>query len=162
MAALLGASACAAAGSSMPKPTPAQIEIIWGAVLARVSPGLVGDVPICLSLADGERRGDPDTTAVWLRGLGRRVTTPSQCPRTYTSMMLVVDTLGRPVDPPRPPGYLDPYYINLWRPVRIDARILLVRYEQRQGTRGKRVYCEVVEARPGPHVNCVTIGSWIS
>ncbi len=135
---------------------------MWGAVLAQVSPGLVAGVPVCLSLADGERRHDPDTTAIWLRALGRRVTTPSQCPHTYASMFLAVDTLGRPVDPPRPPGYVDPYYIDLWRPVHIDARIFLVRYEERQGTRGERVYCEVVEATPDPHVRCATIDTWIS
>ena len=146
----------------MPEPTASQVEVMWRAVLANASSGLVGKVPICLSLVDGERRHDPDTTAVWLQAFGRRVTTPSQCPHTYQSMVLVVDTLGRPVDPPRPPGYVDPYYIDLWRPLRIDAGVFLVRYEQRQGTRGERVYCEVREVRPAPHVNCARIDSWIS
>jgi hypothetical protein len=82
------------------------------------------------------------------------------CPPTYTTMIAQVDSLGRPTRP-RPAGYIDPYYLRIWEPVRVTTWLLAVRVEATQGTRGWLFYCEVPIANPS-QTSCNLASTWIS
>ena len=70
-----------------------------------------GPRALCVSLVSDGLPGPSDTeTLRRLQAPGRRVVTGRDCPRTYASMIMTVDSLGRPMDPP-PPGRVDPHHL---------------------------------------------------
>ena len=73
--------------------------------------------PICVSLLGGpEGQVVPSEGFLHTLSLRRKVVSVKACPPTYTTMFVTVDSLGRPMDPPRPAGYVDPYILHLGRP----------------------------------------------
>ncbi len=73
--------------------------------------------PICVSLLGGpEGQVVPSEGFLHTPSLRRKVVSVKACPPTYTTMFVTVDSLGRPMDPPRPAGYVDPYILHLGRP----------------------------------------------
>ena len=83
----------------------------------------------------GERRDRP-----------RRFVSIANCPRTYTSMILTVDSHGNPVDPP-PRGYVDPHILSIVVPERwvpkADERSITVIVRVAQGTVTDEYLCRV-------------------
>ncbi len=84
-----------------------------------------------------------------------------QCPPTYASMVRVVDSLGHSLQPERPQGYIDPYRLRIWRPVRVTAQMLAVRIDASQGTHGWLLYCEVLRAEPR-RADCGVLRTWVN
>ena len=141
---------------------PAHQETILGAVLSSLDRSVIPNVPFCVSIAHDGERSEVDTTASWTRSTRRRVTSRSQCPPTYETMVLVVDSVGRPVPSQRPPGYVDPYYVTLWGPARLARGLYVVRYEQRQGTAGVLGLCEISTSSNSTHATCTVTSHFVS
>jgi hypothetical protein len=117
--------------------------------------------PYCLSFQPSGARTEPD--AAWLARLHlkHQVLPDRDCPPTYSSMIRVVDSLGRDVGQTRPAGYIDPYHITITPPVAITEDRAVVRLEAEQGTRGWLLYCEVLMAAPHP-ATCGPTSHWVS
>ena len=116
--------------------------------------------PFCVSFADTAHEGPVPGPELSRLRVSVHLIPASACPPTYTSMILQVDSLGRPLNP-RPQGYIDPYYLRIWEPVRVTDRLLAVRIEATQGTRGWLLYCEVPIAN-ALQASCQTLTTWIS
>ena len=142
--------------------TPAQHDAILGAVLSSLDRSLITNAPICLAIARESAWVDADTTASWTRSSRRRVTTRTQCPPTYETMVLVVDSAGQPIPSQRPPGYVDPYYVTVWGPARLARDLYVVRYQQSQGTGGVFGLCEVIESPSGVRAACSITAHFVS
>ncbi len=85
----------------------------------------------------------------------RRYIPRTKCPRTYTSMIALVDSLGHRVDP-APVGYIDPYYLLLELPAhwggaydRSDITVNVV-----QGTQTDTYLCTARFAARGAVAAC--------
>jgi hypothetical protein len=99
------------------------------------------DIVVCVSTLR-DRDAVPADAAL-LRGLagpGLRPVAPRDCPRTYTTMIVQVDSLGRRVDPP-PPGWVDPHRLSLIGTVPISGVQVMVDMEIWVGTSGSRQRC---------------------
>jgi hypothetical protein len=91
----------------------------------------------------------------------RRYISRAQCPRTYTSTIARIDSLGRPVDRP-PPGYVDPHYLELalpgrWTNDRLDFDLAIS-----QGTRTDTYLCFTRFRAGKPVVACRHISTSMS
>jgi hypothetical protein len=76
----------------------------------------------------------------------RRFVSITNCPKTYTSMILTVDAHGHPVDP-APKGYVDPHILSIhlpeqWVP-KPDERSITVMVRIAQGTGTDEYLCRV-------------------
>lgn len=97
--------------------------------------------PVCVSFVRGRTHYRPELSD--LRRLAdphRRYIPRTQCPRTYASMIALVDSLGRVVDH-APRGYVDPHYLQLvlpgeWTNDRLDIDVAIG-----QGTRIDKYLC---------------------
>jgi hypothetical protein len=126
-------------------------------LVAGIRPGTAG---VCISLLSSQERTElPDTALVAALSRVRPVMAANVCPRTYTSMLVVVDSLGRPTDPP-PPGYVDPTALTFGRP-QFDAKDHAYIYvRQEQGTSGRDYLCTAGGER-GRVVRCREVSSWV-
>lgn len=91
----------------------------------------------------------------------RRFVVRTQCPRTYTSMIVTVDSLGRRVNPP-PRGYVDPHRVEImvpgqWTNDRMDVDVRVI-----QGTRTEKYLCFTRFRAAGPVVSCRHVGTSMS
>jgi hypothetical protein len=91
----------------------------------------------------------------------RRYIARLQCPRTYSSMLVTLDSHGHPVDPP-PPSYVDPYHLEItlpgrWTKDRLDVDVVLV-----QGTRTDKYLCFTRFRAGAPAVACRHISTSLS
>lgn len=118
-------------------------------------------VPYCVSFRDTITEDEIRAPDLARLPVSRQLVVRSECPPTYASMIRVVDSLGRSLGPERPAGYVDPYHLTIWRPVRVTHRLLLVRIEATQGTRGWLLYCEI-SVPDLEHASCGTASEWIS
>lgn len=87
------------------------------AALDSIAAHLPDSTALCLTLMggpDGPRAPGDDLLAT-LHTRQTRVR-GADCPPTYTRMIQCVDSLGRPIDPPPPAGYVDPYVFHVGRP----------------------------------------------
>jgi TonB family protein len=101
---------------------------------------------ICVSLGDEGRTISADVLRA-LRATHPKVRDPAHCPRTYTSMILEVDSLGKPVLPPK--GALDPVWLSATN-VRPWARDLFVmRGSVAQGTGTDWYRCQARREQSG-------------
>ena len=116
--------------------------------------------PFCISFADTVHDGSVPGPELSRLRVSVHLVPAAACPPTYTTMIAQVDSLGRP-SRPRPPGYIDPYYLRIWQPVRVTTWLLAVRVEATQGTRGWLFYCEVPIANPNQTL-CNLASTWIS
>ena len=155
-----GPAACAHKG--VDRLTPAHREIILGAVLASLDRSLPSNAPICLAVARDNDWADADTTASWTRSARRRVIPRTQCPPTYQTMVQVVDSAGRPILSERPPGYIDPYYVTLWGPVRLARDLYVVRYRHSQGAGGVLGLCEIHTSSTPVRATCTVTSHFVS
>jgi hypothetical protein len=117
--------------------------------------------PYCLSLQSGDSRTEPDDAWLSRLTLKHQVLTERACPPTYGSMVRAVDSLGRDVGPDRPPGYIDPYHVEVTPPVAITEERAVVRLQATQGALGWLLYCEVAIAAPRT-ATCGATAHWVS
>ncbi|MCC6244157.1 MAG: hypothetical protein IT353_15045 [Gemmatimonadaceae bacterium] len=102
----------------------------------------------------------PDSTLIQALTSVRPVVAGNVCPRTYASMTVVVDSLGRRMDPPPPPGYVDPTRLTFGRP-QFDGRDHAYIYVREEvGTGGRDFLCSAGGER-GRVVRCQRISSWV-
>jgi hypothetical protein len=157
---------CSTRGSSeyVGRPTPLPTDL-QEAVLRSALQGLEWHLnlptPYCLIIQAPNARVEPDSQWLARLTLKHQVLPHRSCPPTYTSMVRVVDSLGRDVGPTRPAGYVDPYHIEITPPVAITKERAVVRFEATQGTRGWLLYCEVVIAPPHT-ATCGPTAEWVS
>lgn len=81
--------------------------------------------PFCVRFNDRSFARAPDLSRLPVgKGpvLGR-----TECPQTYASWIRVVDSTGRDITPSPPPGHIDPYTVEIWRPVLLAPGIMVVR-----------------------------------
>ena len=107
--------------------------------------------PFCIALERGSTRRDPEPELLRALALQPPAVPMSHCPPTYGSW--VVDSGGRPHGPERPPGYVDPYLLNVSPAVPTVRDLVTVRIDASQGTRFWILYCEAVP-RPPFHASC--------
>ena len=94
---------------------------------------------------------------------GSRIVGPNQCPPTYESMFVLVDSAGRPQRRERPPGYVDPYDLIVREPVVVGADSTVVLIDVHHGTQNRHYRC--VSHRTGgadPTPPCKMTGRSIS
>ena len=116
--------------------------------------------PFCVSFADTLHERSAPGPELSRLPVSVHLVPAAACPPTYGSMILAVDSSGRPLRP-RPSGYIDPYILTIWQPIRVTDRLLAVRIEAMQGTAGWLMYCEVPIANP-TQASCETVSTWIS
>jgi len=85
----------------------------------------------------------------------------AECPPTYTHMISIVDSLGRPLNP-APPGYVDPHILTVSRPRFEDDSAGWVHVVARQGTRGDVYKCATQYLRGRAVAVCRLIRSKMS
>lgn len=85
----------------------------------------------------------------------------ADCPPTYARMFSTVDSLGRPMDPPRPPGYVDPYAIEVSEFIGFlpDSARVTVRTEH--GMSGVAKSCLVRRLESDFTASCRHLGYWV-
>jgi hypothetical protein len=107
----------------------------------------LGRAALCLAAFTPQGAREVSTTLLRavqdsLRQTPVRVSTLRDCPRTYASMILRVDSQGQPIDA-RPKGTLDPVYLVIEPAVTTASGALLVRIQLNSGS-GTRFYvCEI-------------------
>jgi hypothetical protein len=116
--------------------------------------------PFCVSFADTLHEGPVPGPELSRLPVSVHLVPVVACPPTYGSMIAEVDSSGRPLRP-RPSGYIDPYILTIWRPIRVTDRLMAVRIKATQGTAGWLMYCEVSIADP-TQASCETVSTWIS
>ena len=96
--------------------TPLEVRLMAASVDEIVA-AHADSTALCLQIMGDERGPTPPTPALIDAVRSRRaVTSMSGCPRTYTSMVQYVDSLGRPIGDRAPEGYVDPYHFHVGRP----------------------------------------------
>jgi hypothetical protein len=91
---------------------PADVRAATVAALAELMPAKTAAIEgaVCVGWDDSSRKVPADVMTR-LRALYPPLRNADQCPPTYTSMILQVDSLGRPLE--RPPGAVDPLWIEV-------------------------------------------------
>jgi hypothetical protein len=159
---VLGISGCASRSiGAVTALTPIQEREMIAAALAGLPWRLRLTAPYCVVIERDGKWSEPDSA--WLASLdtARALLPRRACPRTYASMVRLVDSLGNPIGPQRPPGYVDPYQLTVTAPVRVDPERAAVRVLAWQGTQFWLIYCEVylVGGRAG---SCGTLEEGVS
>ena len=115
---------------------------------------------LCLTVLGGPA-GPEAPSAAFLRRLSvrRAVVAMDRCPPTYTQMIAVVDSQGRPM--PRPPAYIDPYRVEIGRPQFAGAGYAWIYARQLQGTKGRDYVCTAIWQSAAPRVICNIHREWI-
>ena len=112
---------------------------------------------ICIGIVNGARQPEPAS-----RRLIHRITAPrhvfptNRCPRTYTTMINVVDSLGRSVNRPAK-GYVDPHVLTVSRPQFIDASDAIIEIRETQGTTDLEDRCTVHQSGTVATASCETV-----
>lgn len=117
--------------------------------------------PVCISLLGAAREGElPSKELLATLSAIRPVVSRNACPRTYASMVAVVDSQGRPLDPP-PPGHVDPVGFTFGRP-QFDGRDHAnIHVRETQGMGGRDFMC-TAGGTGGRVVRCRVISIWSS
>jgi hypothetical protein len=145
--------ACASAGSvqrsdtrSRPAlPMKAEQMHVAAAILDAVIASLPSDTtPVCIALGGPPPPYWYGQNAALLRAIdrgGRRIVGPDECPPTYETSVVLVDTLGRSLNPVRPPGYVDPYKLNVRDEAIVAGDSVVVMPAVSQGTSNTYYRC---------------------
>ena len=95
--------------------TPVEREKLVAA-LDTIAAHLPDSTALCLTLMGGPGGSTPaDSQLLATLRTRQRPVRGTDCQPTYTRMVRYVDSLGRSLDPPRPPDYLDPYQLTVGR-----------------------------------------------
>ena len=142
-------------GSPSPAPTlsPEVERAVHVAALKSAQFFLNLPTPFCIVLERGSARRDPEPELLRALAMQPPAVPMNQCPPTYGSWVITVDSAGRPLGPERPPGYIDPYLLGVSPAVPIVRDLVTVRIDASQGTRFWILYCEAVPKAP-VHASC--------
>ena len=113
-----------------------------------------GAAPFCVRFSGWKPRNVPPPQA--LPVTKGRLLDRSECPRTYATWVRVVDSAGRDITPTPPPGHVDPFEVEAWRPVLIMPEVVVVRMVVSRGLESWLIHCEVSIASTGT-AQCGTI-----
>ena len=162
--------ACASAAGQHPaggqRDVSAPLAPIEVALMRAAIDSLARDIEspatLCLQVLGGPA-GPADLSAEVVRELTSRqpVVSVGQCPPTYDSMIVLVDSLGRRLTPERPSGYIDPVHLSVGRP-QFDRPGYAFLYARRmQGTRGQDHLCVVQLYQGRAQAHCRGLTRWI-
>ena len=168
-------AALACATSSPPSPARssadrrgrvAALEPVEEQLIARAVESVAATWPdstaLCLALLGGPAGPElPGPALLASLRTRQRPVSSAACPRTYTSMIAHVDSLGYPDDPP-PPGYVDPYILEVGRPQFESDSYGWIHVREWQGTTGRQYLCTVQYVRGQASAVCQKISEWIS
>ena len=172
---VLGAAAVAALGLACARSTsprdsvPARIAQLasmeaemLGATLDTLARLMRDSSSLCVTILGGPA-GPQAPSAAFLQSLRvRRTVVPMErCPATYTQMIMVVDSVGRPVGPARPAGYVDPYKIEIGRPQFASYGYAWIYARQLQGTSGRDYVCTAIWQSSSQRVVCNLFRQWL-
>ena len=117
---------------------------------------------ICVQFLGGPL-GPIEAPAAFLEKAAARheVVRARDCPRTYASMFARVDSLGRSLDPPRPPGYVDPVRLSVGRPQFDQPGYAFLYARQMQGMSGKDHLCVVQAYGSRTQAGCRVLTHWV-
>ena len=115
------------------------------AIIGAVIASLPSDTtPVCITLGGPPRAYWYSPNAALLRTIdreARRVVGPGDCPPTYESMVVLVDSVGRSLNPVRPSGYIDPYHLIVRHEVMVGADSTVAALDVHQGTSNTYYRC---------------------
>ena len=160
LALLCFAVGCATFGSQRTQLTAPEASIVAN-VLDEVLAPLNDSGVVCLQIMSDARGSAPAMDAILPRlQTRRRVVREADCPPTYTQMVIITDSLGRPTNP-KPPGYVDPHRIQLSRPQFVASHSGSVEVQHYQGTVGRRLRCEVWRRPTVTSSECEEVSWWV-
>jgi hypothetical protein len=140
------------AGSSSTTPTPIfspELERdVLVAALRRARFFLNLPTAFCIVLERGWTTRNPEPELLRALGSDPPNLPSSKCPRTYGSWIVTVDSAGRPTNPEPPPGYIDPYLLQVSPAIPVVRDLVAVRISASRGTDVWTLYCEAVPKRP--------------
>ena len=151
---VLLAPACAPSqpGKSSPSPrvilSPEMGREVHVAALRRARFFLTLPTPFCIVLEGDSSRRDADPELLGALNPEARALPMSRCPHTYGSFVVAVDAAGHPTGPERPSGYIDPYLLEVSRPLSVTPQLVAVRIHSTHGAHFQILYCEAVPERP--------------
>jgi hypothetical protein len=130
------------------------------AAIDSVAAGWPDSTALCLRVFGGPAGAElpPDSLLQAIRTRQQPVSVVA-CPRTYASMILHTDSLGRPIL--GPPGYIDPYVLTVGRPQFESDSYGWVYVRQLQGTAGRAYLCTVQYGRAQSWARCETLSRWV-
>jgi hypothetical protein len=133
-----------------------------GATLDTLSRLMRDSSSLCVTILGGPT-GPEAPSAAFLRSLRvpRTVVPMQRCPPTYTQMIRLVDSRGRPVGPARPAGYVDPYKIEIGRPQFAAYGYAWIYARQLQGTSGRAYVCTAIWQSSVQRVVCNLHREWL-
>jgi hypothetical protein len=137
-------------------------ELVAAAIDTIVST-LPDSTTLCLRILGGEGGAvSPGPELISQLQSRRAIASFADCPRTYASMVQVVDSLGQPMGERRPAGYVDPYKFSVGRPQFERPGFAWLHVRQLQGTVGRAYICagEVYQRRAT--TRCRVVSRWIS
>jgi len=118
---------------------------------------------VCLEIMADSNGIRPAVAPVLRRLRSRRdVTTSEGCPRTYASMIQLVDSLGQPIPDQRPEGYVDPYRLRVGRPQFEHPDVAWLYVRQFHGMSGRAFVCVAREEDGRPRASCRVVDRWVS
>jgi hypothetical protein len=102
----------------------------------RVDNAGLGRITVCVSINRGGEEFSADSATIATLDLpGRRAVIPRDCPQTYTMAMYSTDRA--------PPGYIDPYYMNVTHISAPSDTTLVMLVDVTQDIRRKSYRCTV-------------------
>jgi hypothetical protein len=146
---------------------PAEERRSVAAAIEEVIAALPPDTAVvCVTLVGGPPAYWYSPDAVLLARLGggaRRVVSPGDCPRAYESMVTIVDSTGRSLNPVRPLGYVDPHLVTLRAQRLVGADSAVANLDVYQGARIRRYRCHSHrESDGGWRAQCTKTGEAVS
>ncbi|HEY4129588.1 MAG TPA: hypothetical protein VGM50_03180 [Gemmatimonadaceae bacterium] len=119
--------------------------------------------PVCVSFGDasGARYRLSTDELHAMADSQRRFIPRVGCPRTYTSMFVHVDSLGRVVDQP-PKGYVDPYHLTMMLPEPATLAAGEIEVLVEQGTVTRQFICKRPNASSTSTLECRLANRWVA
>lgn len=133
------------------------------AVIDTIAARLPDSTSLCLRLLGGPSGPtDPDEAFLGALRTRQRPVRARDCPRTYASMIVVLDSLGRPLTPSGPRGYVDPYTLVVGRPQFEHPGYAWVLVRESQGTDGHDYLCAAQSYDARTWASCRVVTTWVS
>ena len=137
-------------------------QTIMAAALDSIAAAWPDSTTLCLRVLGGPGGWEmPPERLLRVLRMRQRPVSSTRCPRTYTSMVVRVDSLGRRIDERAPQGYVDPYVLSVGRPQMESDSYGWVHVRELQGTAGRAYLCTVQYVRRLAWAHCETLSRWV-